>query len=165
VEPRGVRHSYGRPGPGTAHALRGIDLTLPRGTFTAVTGPSGSGKCATGLDLPTEGTVRLGFVFQASSLPPPLTAELLARGGLEGKGGRRPAELSGGRQQCVAVARALVTRSDVVFADEPTGALGTTTAGEVLGLFRDAVDSLGATVVRVTRAPTIAPRTTPLTAA
>ncbi|WP_405787248.1 ABC transporter ATP-binding protein [Streptomyces sp. NBC_01367] len=205
VELRGVRRAYGRGGS-AVHALRGIDLSLPRGSFTAVMGPSGSGKstflqCAAGLDLPTEGSVRLGgteitamneneltelrrsrlgFVFQAFNLLPSLTveqnvllpmrlaggrrahegraraAELLARVGLEGKGGRRPAELSGGQQQRVAIARALVTRPDVVFADEPTGALDTTTAAEVLGLLRDAVDSLRATVVMVTHDPAAA---------
>ncbi|WP_327262474.1 ABC transporter ATP-binding protein [Streptomyces sp. NBC_01232] len=205
VELRGVRRTYGRGGS-VVHALRGIDLGLPRGSFTAVMGPSGSGKstflqCAAGLDLPTEGSVRLGgteitrmneneltelrrsrlgFVFQAFNLLPSLTveqnvllpvrlaggrsahrdraraAELLARVGLEGKGGRRPAELSGGQQQRVAIARALVTRPDVVFADEPTGALDTTTAAEVLALLRDAVDSLRATVVMVTHDPAAA---------
>ncbi|GLX18527.1 MULTISPECIES: ABC transporter ATP-binding protein [Streptomyces] len=202
VELSGVRRLYGR-GAATVHALRGIDLTLPRGSFTAVMGPSGSGKstflqCAAGLDVPTEGSVRLGgteittmdeneltelrrsrlgFVFQAFNLLPSLTveqnvllplslgggrqdrdraAELLARVGLDGKGRRRPAELSGGQQQRVAIARALVTRPDVVFADEPTGALDTTTAAEVLGLLRDAVDSLGATVVMVTHDPAAA---------
>ncbi|RSS37296.1 ABC transporter ATP-binding protein [Streptomyces sp. WAC07061] len=202
VELNGVRRVYGR-GAAAVHALRGIDLTLPRGSFTAVMGPSGSGKstflqCAAGLDAPTEGSVRLGgteiatmdeneltelrrsrlgFVFQAFNLLPSLTveqnvmlplslgggrqdraraAELLARVGLDGKGRRRPAELSGGQQQRVAIARALVTRPDVVFADEPTGALDTTTAAEVLGLLRDAVDSLGATVVMVTHDPAAA---------
>ncbi|WP_405492881.1 ABC transporter ATP-binding protein [Streptomyces sp. NBC_00096] len=205
VELRGVQRRYGH-GATTVHALRGIDLTLPRGSFTAVMGPSGSGKstflqCAAGLDLPTGGSVRLGgaeitgmnenqltelrrsrlgFVFQAFNLLPSLTveqnvllpmrlaggraaaqgqdraAELLARVGLEGKGRRRPAELSGGQQQRVAIARALVTRPDVVFADEPTGALDTTTAAEVLGLLRTAVDTLGATVVMVTHDPAAA---------
>lgn len=56
----------------------------------------------------------------------------------------------------MAVARALVTRPDVVFADEPTGALDTTTAAEVLGLLREAVDALGATVVMVTHDPAAA---------
>ncbi|MFF3426611.1 ABC transporter ATP-binding protein [Streptomyces sp. NPDC002602] len=205
VELRGVRRRYGR-GAGAVHALRGIDLSLPRGSFTAVMGPSGSGKstflqCAAGLDLPTEGSVRLGgteitgmnenqltelrrsrlgFVFQAFNLLPSLTVEqnvllpmrlagggsarqgrahateLLARVGLEGKGHRRPAELSGGQQQRVAIARALVTRPDVIFADEPTGALDATTAAEVLDLLRTAVDSLGATVVMVTHDPVAA---------
>ncbi|MEU4985241.1 ABC transporter ATP-binding protein [Streptomyces sp. NPDC021969] len=202
VELRGVRRQYGR-GAGTVHALAGIDLALPRGTFTAVMGPSGSGKstflqCAAGLDRPSAGSVRLGgteitgmneneltelrrsrlgFVFQAFNLLPSLTveqnvllpmrlagqrqdhrraAEVLAQVGLADKARRRPGELSGGQQQRVAVARALVTAPDVIFADEPTGALDTGTAAEVLGLLRQAVDTLGATVVMVTHDPAAA---------
>ncbi|MFD0340470.1 ABC transporter ATP-binding protein [Streptomyces sp. NPDC127117] len=206
VELRGVRRQYGRGGS-AVHALRGIDLALPRATFTAVMGPSGSGKstflqCAAGLDRPTEGSVRLGgteitglsenrltelrrtrlgFVFQSFNLLPSLTVEqnvvlpmrlagqrtgstrsrreateMLTRVGLGDKGGRRPSQLSGGQQQRVAVARALVTRPDVIFADEPTGALDTTTAAEILALLRDAVDGLGATVVMVTHDPAAA---------
>ncbi|WP_172385943.1 ABC transporter ATP-binding protein [Streptomyces sp. MNP-20] len=202
VELRGVRRQYGR-GDRAVHALRGIDLALPRGSFTAVMGPSGSGKstflqCAAGLDRPTAGTVhlggteitgmsenkltalrrtRLGFVFQAFNLLPSLTveqnvllpmrlaghrpdhrraADVLARVGLGDKGRRRPGQLSGGQQQRVAIARALVTEPDVVFADEPTGALDTTTAAEILGLLRSAVDGMGATVVMVTHDPAAA---------
>ncbi|WP_419999937.1 ABC transporter ATP-binding protein [Streptomyces boninensis] len=202
VELSGVRRTYGRGG-GTVHALAGIDLALPRGTFTAVMGPSGSGKstflqCAAGLDRPTAGSVRLGgteitgmseneltelrrsrlgFVFQAFNLLPSLTVEqnvllpmrlagqrqdrrraagVLAQVGLADKAHRRPGELSGGQQQRVAVARALVTTPDVIFADEPTGALDTGTATEVLGLLRHAVDTLGATVVMVTHDPSAA---------
>ncbi|MET9545286.1 MULTISPECIES: ABC transporter ATP-binding protein [unclassified Streptomyces] len=202
VELRGVRRQYGR-GAGAVHALAGIDLALPRGSFTAVMGPSGSGKstflqCAAGLDRPSAGTVRLGgteitgmsenrltalrrtrlgFVFQAFNLLPSLTveqnvvlpmrlaghrpdrrkaAEMLARVGLGDKGGRRPGQLSGGQQQRVAIARALVTEPDVIFADEPTGALDTTTATEILGLLRSAVDGMNATVVMVTHDPAAA---------
>ncbi|TGB07844.1 ABC transporter ATP-binding protein [Streptomyces sp. MZ04] len=121
---------------------------------------------------------RLGFVFQAFNLLPSLTveqnvvlpsrlagrrpdrraaAEMLARVGLgDDKRKRRPGELSGGQQQRVAIARALVTAPDVVFADEPTGALDTTTAAEILGLLRSAVDGMGATVVMVTHDPAAA---------
>ncbi|MFI9624725.1 ABC transporter ATP-binding protein [Streptomyces sp. NPDC052042] len=124
---------------------------------------------------------RLGFVFQAFNLLPSLTveqnvllplrlagqrtggarsrraaADMLDAVGLGDKGARRPGELSGGQQQRVAVARALITRPDVVFADEPTGALDTTTAAEILALLRNAVDDLGATVVMVTHDPTAA---------
>ncbi|WP_326664582.1 ABC transporter ATP-binding protein [Streptomyces sp. NBC_00385] len=202
VELRGVRRQYGR-GAGAVHALAGVDLALPRGTFTAVMGPSGSGKstflqCAAGLDRPSAGSVRLGgteitgmgeneltelrrsrvgFVFQAFNLLPSLTVEqnvllpmrlagrrqdrrraaaMLTRVGLADKAKRRPGELSGGQQQRVAIARALVTAPDVVFADEPTGALDTGTAAEVLGLLRHAVDTLGATVVMVTHDPAAA---------
>ena len=120
---------------------------------------------------------RVGFVFQSFNLLPSLSVEqnvllpqrlagrrldvrqarhLLDQVGLAGLGRRRPAELSGGQQQRVAIARALITRPEVVFGDEPTGALDTVTAREVLGLLRQAVDSMGATVVMVTHDPAAA---------
>ncbi|MGI5349953.1 ABC transporter ATP-binding protein [Streptomyces sp. CA-250714] len=122
---------------------------------------------------------RVGFVFQSFNLLPALTAEqnvglplrlagggsrrardrareALGRVGLADRAHRRPAELSGGQQQRVAVARALVTEPEVVCADEPTGALDPTTAEEVLGLLRQSVDELGATVLMVTHDPAAA---------
>ncbi|MBH5334844.1 ABC transporter ATP-binding protein [Streptomyces pactum] len=120
---------------------------------------------------------RLGFVFQAFNLLPSLTVEqnvllpmrlagvradrarareVLAQVGLDRHAQRRPGQLSGGQQQRVAIARALVTRPDVIFADEPTGALDTGTATEILTLLRRAVDELGATVTMVTHDPTAA---------
>src|SRR2546430_516319 len=68
----------------------------------------------------------------------------------------RPGQLSGGQQQRVAIARALITQPEVIFADEPTGALDTTTAHEVLQLLRQAVDRFGGTVVMVTHDPVAA---------
>ena len=68
----------------------------------------------------------------------------------------RPSELSGGQQQRVAVARALVARPDVIFADEPTGNLDSRAGGEVLAQLRQAVDDLGQTVVIVTHDPSAA---------
>ncbi|MEV0630412.1 ABC transporter ATP-binding protein [Nonomuraea wenchangensis] len=120
---------------------------------------------------------RVGFVFQSFNLIPALDvvenitlplrlagarvdrewlAEILRRVGLEGRAGHRPAQLSGGQQQRVAIARALVTRPEVVFGDEPTGALDTMTAREVLGLLREVVESMGQTVVMVTHDPVAA---------
>jgi putative ABC transport system ATP-binding protein len=114
---------------------------------------------------------RLGFVFQAFNLVPVLTAEenillpltlagrkpdrewldrLIDAVGLRDRLSHRPAELSGGQQQRVAVARALVHRPAVVFADEPTGNLDSKSSEEVLGLLRHAVDDFGQTVVMVT---------------
>jgi putative ABC transport system ATP-binding protein len=69
---------------------------------------------------------------------------------------RHPHELSGGQQQRVAIARALTSRPEVIFADEPTGALDTRTGREVLGLLREAVDELDQTVVMVTHEPVAA---------
>jgi putative ABC transport system ATP-binding protein len=120
---------------------------------------------------------RIGFVFQAFNLLPSLTveqnvtlplrlagrradkravAEVLDRVGLSDRRRHRPSELSGGQQQRVALARALVTQPDVLFADEPTGSLDLNTGKEVLGLFREVVDSLEQTVVMVTHDPAAA---------
>ncbi|MBA2954181.1 ATP-binding cassette domain-containing protein [Nocardioides sp. MAH-18] len=120
---------------------------------------------------------RLGFVFQGFHLLPYLTAEqnvglplrlagrrsdrarvrgLLERVGLADRAHHLPTALSGGQQQRVAIARALVTEPAVLLADEPTGALDTITAHEVLALLRDSVDTLGQTVVMVTHDPVAA---------
>jgi ABC-type lipoprotein export system ATPase subunit len=120
---------------------------------------------------------RVGFVFQAFNLVGALTvqqnillpsrlsgrqpdaawfAEVIGRVGLGDRLRHRPAELSGGQQQRVAIARALVTRPEVIFCDEPTGALDTQTAAEVLALLRSAVDETGQTVIMVTHDPVAA---------
>ncbi|HSE09275.1 MAG TPA: ABC transporter ATP-binding protein [Nocardioidaceae bacterium] len=120
---------------------------------------------------------RLGFVFQAFNLIPTLTAEenITLPADLAGRnldrdwfetvistlklGDRldhRPSQLSGGQQQRVAVARALVSRPEVVFGDEPTGALDSKTGTELLTFLRSAVDDLGQTVVMVTHDPVAA---------
>jgi putative ABC transport system ATP-binding protein len=114
---------------------------------------------------------KLGFVFQFFNLLPVLTAEenirlplsiagrkpdaawldeLIGVVGLGDRRDHRPAELSGGQQQRVAVARALVSKPAVVFADEPTGNLDSKSSEEVLALLRHSVDRFGQTVIMVT---------------
>ena len=114
---------------------------------------------------------KIGFVFQTFNLLPVLSAEenillplklagrdpdrewfarLLETVGLQDRRTHRPSELSGGQQQRVAVARALVTKPAVIFADEPTGNLDSKSSADVMALLRRAVDDLGQTVVMVT---------------
>ena len=113
----------------------------------------------------------IGFVFQSFNLLPTLTAEenvllplsiagrkpdraaleaLLGRVGLTERRRHRPSELSGGQQQRVAIARALVSSPTILFADEPTGNLDSTSGAEVLGLLREAVELDGQTTLMVT---------------
>ena len=113
----------------------------------------------------------IGFVFQFFNLLPMLTAEenillplelaggkrdrewieqLIETVGLADRRKHRPSELSGGQQQRVAIARALVSQPTVVFADEPTGNLDSSTSAEILELLRDAVSTYGQTTVMVT---------------
>ncbi len=114
---------------------------------------------------------KIGFVFQSFNLIPTLTAienitlpieiagqrpdedwvaQIVTRVGLQDRLTHRPSELSGGQQQRVAVARALASKPEIVFADEPTGNLDSKSGTEVLNLLRSSVDDFGQTVVMVT---------------
>ena len=120
---------------------------------------------------------RIGFIFQSFNLLPTMTAaenivlpmkiagrrpddgwvaSIVETVGLAGRLSHRPSELSGGQQQRVAAARALASRPDIVFADEPTGALDSQSGSELLGFLRQAVTDLDQTVVMVTHDPTAA---------
>ena len=120
---------------------------------------------------------RIGFIFQSFNLLPTMTAaenivlpmriagrkpddhwvtSIVETVGLTGRLGHRPSELSGGQQQRVAAARALASRPQIVFADEPTGALDSRSGAELLTFLRTAVTDLGQTVVMVTHDATAA---------
>jgi len=155
------------------HCLAGLD-TLTAGK--AFVGDAELGRL-TDRQLTLLRRDRIGFVFQAFNLVPtlpaldnitlPMTlagtapdpdwlATVIERTGLTGRLGHRPAELSGGQQQRVAVARALVARPQVVFADEPTGNLDSRSGSEVLGFLRAARDEFGQTIAMVTHDPVAA---------
>ncbi|HEX6237759.1 MAG TPA: ABC transporter ATP-binding protein [Acidimicrobiales bacterium] len=155
------------------HCLAGLDgLTSGRIVFGDADLGSLSEKQLTRLRRD-----RIGFVFQSFNLLPMLSAgenitlplDLVGRRvdpgwldavittvGLADRLSHRPSELSGGQQQRVAVARAMASRPEVIFADEPTGNLDSRSGGEILGFMRRAVDDLGQTVVMVTHDPVAA---------
>jgi putative ABC transport system ATP-binding protein len=181
----GVTHEFGKgvftaimgpSGSGKStlmHCLAGLDR--PTGGTVVIDGVE-LGKLDDG-DLTRLRRDKLGFIFQFFNLLPVLSAEenvvlplsiaghkpdgawleqLLDTVNLQDRRTHRPSELSGGQQQRVAVARALVSKPAVVFADEPTGNLDSNSSDEVLRLLRRAVDEFGQTVVMVTHDPNAA---------
>jgi putative ABC transport system ATP-binding protein len=149
------------------HILAGLDVPTS-GTVTI------EGQEITAMDdgeLTLLRRKHIGFIFQFFNLLPMLSAEenitlplalagekpdrpwveeLISKVGLADRRHHRPSELSGGQQQRVAIARSLISRPTVLFADEPTGNLDSQTSGEILELLRDSVDSYGQTTVMVT---------------
>ena len=150
--------------------VAGLDRLTSGETFIGETALSGLDKTA----LTLLRRDRLGFIFQQYNLIPTLSAKenillpltlagadpdqdwfdtVVQTVGMAARLGNLPSQLSGGQQQRVAVARALVPRPDIVFADEPTGALDSRTGMEILSFMRNAVDQSGQTIVMVTHDP------------
>jgi putative ABC transport system ATP-binding protein len=155
------------------HCMAGLDrLSSGTATVAGVDVTSANERQLTALRRD-----RLGFIFQSFNLVPTLTASenitlpmslagrrpdrawvdhVIDTVGLRHRLKHRPNELSGGQQQRVAVARALASRPEIVFADEPTGNLDSATGAEILAFMRHAVRELGQTIVMVTHDPVAA---------
>ena len=155
------------------HCLAGLDVVTSGNVYLGQTDLSSlDDKALTQLRRD-----QVGFIFQAYNLLPTLTAlenitlpldlagrkpeqawldQVVDTVGLRPRLTHRPNELSGGQQQRVAVARALATRPQIVFADEPTGNLDSRAGAEILSFLRQSVDDLGQTIVMVTHDPTAA---------
>jgi len=155
------------------HCLAGLDVLTSGATYVGDT-------YLAALDdrqLTELRRTKVGFVFQAFNLIPTLTADenirlpmmlggetgdtqwigqVIDTVGLSDRLHHHPSELSGGQQQRVAVARALASRPDIIFADEPTGNLDSTTGAEILDFMRRAVREFGQTIVMVTHDPNAA---------
>jgi putative ABC transport system ATP-binding protein len=155
------------------HCLAGLDALTRGQAFigdTQITGLGDSGLTKLRRD-------RVGFIFQQFNLLPTLTAEenillplsiagrkpdadwyktVITTVNLGDRLGHRPSQLSGGQQQRVACARALVSKPEVIFADEPTGNLDSRSGAEVLGFLRNSVRDFGQTIVMVTHDPNAA---------
>ncbi|GAA3452570.1 ABC transporter ATP-binding protein [Dactylosporangium matsuzakiense] len=155
------------------HTLAGLDSVTRGDIFVGDTRLTGmSDKALTDLRR-----TKVGFIFQQFNLLPTLTAEenillplsiagrkpdsawfdtVIKTVGLSDRLGHRPSQLSGGQQQRVACARALVSRPEVIFADEPTGNLDSRSGAEVLSFLRNSVREFGQTIVMVTHDPNAA---------
>lgn len=152
------------------HCLAGLDAITSGRVFLGDT----ELNTLSDRDLTRARRDKVGFVFQAFNLLPTLTAkqnivlpldlagrrpdqgwldQLVSSLSLGDRLDHRPSELSGGQQQRVAIARALITRPEVIFADEPTGALDSRTSTHLLGYLRRCVDELGQTIIMVTHDP------------
>ncbi len=196
-----------RTGKKELEVLKGINLTIHKGSIYTIAGPSGAGKSTLlhilgGLDKPTQGDVilennnlyefsdtdlakirnqRIGFVFQSHHLLPEFTAlenvmmpavingltlksarqsaaSLLEGVGLKNRLGHKPNELSGGEKQRVAVARALVNKPSIIFADEPTGNLDRQNSDLLLSLLFSLHKNRDITLIVVTHNEGIAER-------
>jgi putative ABC transport system ATP-binding protein len=149
------------------HCLAGLDTVTRGDVYVGSTNLTGLSDAA----LTRLRREQVGFIFQQFNLLPTLSAQenillplaiagrkpdqawfdrVIDTVGLRDRLGHRPTQLSGGQQQRVACARALVTRPEVIFADEPTGNLDSRSGAEVLGFLRNSVREFGQTIVMVT---------------
>lgn len=195
-----VTKVYGK-GEVQIKAVDGIDLSIEKGEFVVIVGPSGAGKTTVlnilgGMDQATSGHVwvdgqdvaaypprlltayrreDVGFVFQFYNLVPNLTAlenvelalqichdpldarEVLEEVGLSDRLGNFPAQLSGGEQQRVSIARALAKNPKLLLCDEPTGALDYQTGKSILKLLQDMCRQRGMTVIVITHNSALTP--------
>jgi lipoprotein-releasing system ATP-binding protein len=197
LEARNLHKIYNH-GADKLHVLKGIELSIEKGRFIAILGPSGAGKTTLihllgGLDSPSEGSVfldgqeiytlsdqkladlrntRIGFVFQfyhllsefdvlENVLLPGLIKKkktnvredaemLLGLVGLKQRMGYFPSQLSGGEQQRLAIARALINEPDILFCDEPTGNLDSATGKQIIGLIKQINQRREMTVILAT---------------
>lgn len=155
------------------HVMAGLDTVTSGEIFI---GDTGLGRLSD-KELTLLRRKKIGFIFQAFNLIPTLTAAenimlplsiagekvdkewydtVVATLGIGDRLGHRPSELSGGQQQRVAAARALVSKPDIVFADEPSGNLDSKAGAELLGFMRTATKEFGQTIIMVTHDPTAA---------
>jgi putative ABC transport system ATP-binding protein len=179
-----IEKSY-KVGSSSLKVLKGINIQIDKGEFVSIMGSSGSGKSTLLnilgiLDNYDKGEYRigstlirnlgetqaahyrnkmLGFVFQSFNLISFKNAmEYLDRVGLKDWAEHLPSELSGGQKQRVAIARALIAQPKIILADEPTGALDTTTSYEVMSFLKE-INESGMTIIIVTHEHDIAERT------
>ena len=174
---KNVRKVY-RMGDEEVVALKRINLKIYKGEVCCIFGTSGSGKSTllnqlAGMEKPTDGQV---FIFQSYNLLPSMTAvenvamplmfkgmerkkreamaeELLKRVGLSHRLHHYPSQMSGGQQQRAGIARAFVSRPEVVFADEPTGNLDTKTTAEIMDMVMGFARRFNQTIILVTHDP------------
>ena len=149
IEVRNLRKEYPVEDE-TVVALDRVTLAIPQGQICCIFGESGSGKSTllnqlAGMEKPTRGGVRIG-----------VARSVLKRVGLGHRLGHYPRQMSGGQQQRVGIARAFVTKPEVVFADEPTGNLDSKTKTEVMTMICSFARDFNQTIVLVTHDPQMA---------
>ena len=186
INMRGIVKRFYIGTPNELTVLKGIDLDVYEGEFVAVVGASGSGKStlmnisqAKDSELSGIRNKKIGFVFQTYNLiaktnaiknieVPMLyagmslrernkrAAELLALVGMEDRMHHLPEELSGGQKQRVAIARAMANDPAIILADEPTGALDSSTGRMVMDIFHKLHREQGKTIILITHSPELA---------